>query len=1203
MKKKNTFAMAIALALLTGNLSIVQAYTTTMVSSNGKDVFEVQFFGQSEYVGLYRDLSEYTLSDEIKAGAIAGFSYWSDLLAPSAKNLTPLQILVQGKINYANAAAGAVAFNISNTLTKSSQLLLNQALQKGLSIKHFAETEDMPAPGQYAYAKVTVGDNLGARRSGAERGWWINKDTVLPDNEQASDYVAAVRHEMGHALGIDVLFYRPAVVQQDAYKNLKWSLINDASDTNSWTLHLVDQNQNPAKAGMQIITSYAFQQLQSENPSLKASDYFIVDNLRTSAPHANIATAGKLYFVGARLSEVLDGATFDGISGLPVNSWEYNKDAQGNIREYFPEFSHLQTMGMMSHYRYSNYTEFMEAELAVMQDMGYVFDRKKYYGYSVYKNNAVFTNVNGYTERNAAGTGYQSNVYSTVPLGVGLHVYGSYNTITQAADILTRGTGAVGMRIDGEANTIGVAPGTVVHADGDQGIGTLISYGRNQTLNQYGTISAQGSGGNGVQFDFGSSSNGALDEYRGSYIRYWRNVSETTGAITEAENYTFANQANVLYPATPELDGPLVSAYNLSGALTGAGHAIYIGRNALVQEINVLPGASIDGAITSEWKHFNTDGSYDGVNGDGSDALKLRYNNTLYGYRAYIPDLVTQLNFNTDIAYSGNIMGSDNMKLNVDRGTLSYSGTADVINVKVASGAVLAGGTYTLHDMTDRLAEGFSDTTTGQFINHGTILPGSSDMTIQGRLVSDGRLGLVTTADGQSARQIVVGGTAKVDGSVLVPVNGNLYLPKVNYSFLTAAGGITGTMTTAFSGLLNAELTASADGRTETAVLRAADNVGGLQEGQLEALRSLEQLSVNTFADSAKRSQVQALLLSSGDTARTALQSVANNMNADSAALTISSTAAMSAIGARASYLHSTGTLSGASRARAEEETTKSSRIIPLEVSPTTSGWLKFSKSWERLGHGTTSGQGYTTSIGFDHKVNADWKVGEFLSYGKNGFQTSTSTLDNSDTRLGIYGIREHGADQTYVYFDAGRQNNTGRRSVTSVEGSYTAASRYQSRTLELGAEYSHDIDYGKTQSWHRKPYVAAQVVRYQQDGFTESGAGAWNQQSAAENVTYSALSAGMGVERRTANDEVELRLGVKHVLTGSDPSTPVSFADAGGQTFTVRGSNLDKNLLVVGVHAGQEQEDGWRLEGDLALERGHSEQNIQASVMLKKTW
>ena len=539
-------------------------------------------------------------------------------------------------------------------------------------------------------------------------------------------------------------------------------------------------------------------------------------------------------------------------------------------------------------------------------------------------------------------------------------------------------------------------------------------------------------------------------------------------------------------------------------------------------------------------------------------------------------------------------------------GNNTYKGSSIAANGTLAIDGSVTGDAWSIQDS----SAGMTGTLTGKgsiggnLYNEGILQPSAEgNLTVKGNLKSTGSIGLVTTDSGQSARQIVVGGTAKVDGSVLVPVNGNLYLPKVNYSFLTAAGGITGTMTTAFSGLLNAELTASADGRTETAVLRAADNVGGLQEGQLEALRSLEQLSVNTFADSAKRSQVQALLLSSGDTARTALQSVANNMNADSAALTISSTAAMSAIGARASYLHSTGTLSGASRARAEEETTKSSRIIPLEVSPTTSGWLKFSKSWERLGHGTTSGQGYTTSIGFDHKVNADWKVGEFLSYGKNGFQTSTSTLDNSDTRLGIYGIREHGADQTYVYFDAGRQNNTGRRSVTSVEGSYTAASRYQSRTLELGAEYSHDIDYGKTQSWHRKPYVAAQVVRYQQDGFTESGAGAWNQQSAAENVTYSALSAGMGVERRTANDEVELRLGVKHVLTGSDPSTPVSFADAGGQTFTVRGSNLDKNLLVVGVHAGQEQEDGWRLEGDLALERGHSEQNIQASVMLKKTW
>ena len=36
------------------------------------------------------------------------------------------------------------------------------------------------------------------------------------------------------------------------------------------------------------------------------------------------------------------------------------------------------------------------------------------------------------------------------------------------------------------------------------------------------------------------------------------------------------------------------------------------------------------------------------------------------------------------MAYNGNITGKDNMKMNVNAGTLTYEGQADVVNVHVA---------------------------------------------------------------------------------------------------------------------------------------------------------------------------------------------------------------------------------------------------------------------------------------------------------------------------------------------------------------------------------------------------------------------------------------------------------------------------------------------------------------------------------------
>ena len=255
---------------------------------------------------------------------------------------------------------------------------------------------------------------------------------------------------------------------------------------------------------------------------------------------------------------------------------------------------------------------------------------------------------------------------------------------------------------------------------------------------------------------------GAGSEYRGSYIRFSRNVDAEDGGITSSVN-------NRIDETVPELNGPLVTEYNLSGSLSGAKNAIYIGRNAFVRSINVKEGASISGNITSDWKHFKTDGSYDEVPWDkDGQALCLQYNGKNYSYDVYIPDLVTNLNFNANITYNGNISGPDNMKLNVLGGTLTYGGKADVVGVQVAKGASLFGGNYTVHDMTESVVDDFAmemdSTDTGYLVSHGTIgaRNDASSMQITGKLLSDGMLQGVA---GGKAGTIRVSDEAEIDGS------------------------------------------------------------------------------------------------------------------------------------------------------------------------------------------------------------------------------------------------------------------------------------------------------------------------------------------------------------------------------------------------------------------------------------------------------
>ena len=278
-----------------------------------------------------------------------------------------------------------------------------------------------------------------------------------------------------------------------------------------------------------------------------------------------------------------------------------------------------------------------------------------------------------------------------------------------------------GLTVEGVGNRIAIPTGKTIQSLGK---GILISYGRDHNLDVAGKIATTG---NAIEFNFGSNSLG-VGEYRGSYIRYLRSV-DTEGNIISVTNLPIEMANGEFNYAADELNGALVSNFNLSGKISGS-RAIYIGQSAFVKNININRGAEITGDIVSEWKHFS----------DG-EAISIQYNGQTFSASTYIPDLVTDLNFNTDLTYDGKISGADNIKMHINNGTLNFSGTADVVSVDVMSGAKLYGGTFIVNAQ-GQIAEGFSDSTAGKFINHGTIAAGSpnTNLVINGDLISDGIL-------------------------------------------------------------------------------------------------------------------------------------------------------------------------------------------------------------------------------------------------------------------------------------------------------------------------------------------------------------------------------------------------------------------------------------------------------------------------------
>jgi len=547
-------------------------------------------------------------------------------------------------------------------------------------------------------------------------------------------------------------------------------------------------------------------------------------------------------------------------------------------------------------------------------------------------------------------------------------------------------------------------------------------------------------------------------------------------------------------------------------------------------------------------------------------------------------------------------------------GTLTLAGTNTYAGSSIAAGGTLtidgsvAGDAWSVKNTAAGTTGAISGAGTikGNLYNHGSAYPSQSgNLTVNGTLTSDGAIGLATAADGQSSHQLRIDGAADINGSTLQRVNGSSYLPDKNYGFLSAGsitGSLTNTVGSAFSGLLSIKNLA-VSGTSGAVTLGMANNIGSLNENQQWTYDSLPNLLANTQGDSRKQAQLGLLLGASPEAAAAGLASAASSGTADTAAMTMSSLTSMNAIGARTMYLSTAASLQGgASPARSDDTVTTQSNIIPVDLGPTTSGWLKFSKSWEQIGDNAANGHGFATSFGFDRSAGHDWRLGGFFSYGDNSFASTGSSLKNKDYRLGIYGIREKGPRQTFLYFDLGRQNNDMKRYITAGD-SYQADSSYKSKTIELGGRYTYDTDYGKAQSWHRKPYGELQVVHYNQDSYSESGAGIWNQSVGSGSSTYSAVTAGLGLEKKMKNEEIEVHLGYKRVLSGNDPTYPVHWLDGSDNGYELRGSGLDKNLLVFGIHAEQNQESGWHLSGDVELEKGHSQRNIQASVMLKKSW
>lgn len=692
-------------------------------------MLQIRFFGVNDGpVTLYEGKplrSSWDFNQQQKEKILNAARYWAEVITPVNGKLPA--IINVGTFNENNAVGDSVRyFNGSTRLTKLQSVL--EGFESGELV--FG-----------AHAELGIG------MMGFDDLSYVPSQLIRTGK---MDLTSVSIHELAHGLGISSM-----ILDRFGEGELT-PAFSVLQPFDSWTSHLRDDNGNAASPGQQILCH----------------------GCNNDDPQGFDVRKDRGYFSGEQVDQVLAGA----MPGVPVRMLEDD----GSVNNDY--MSHIELKNsMMSHQAYSNYFTFMEAELALLQDMGYQIDRRNFFGFSVYGDGQTLVNNKGYFLRNPQGDGSLDGQYNTATLGLGLHVYGSNNIIYQQADLLTRGDGGAGVRIDGKNNTLLVNAGTRIYADGLNGRGVLFAYGSGHQLIQRGDIQALGTSGIGISFDFGHSSQGDDEDYRGSWI------------------HTVAGEAVSLLP---ELQGALVDNVDISGRVAGKDAAVYIAPSALVSNINILQGAKLEGNIYSEYNQQ-----------DEHHQQRL----TQFSFGRLIDPLgraTEQPDTYFNFAYSGNIQGINNLALNTIGGMTSLNGEHQIYSMSIEPGSTLSGNSsYQLHQ-------------NGRFVNNGLLSPGNSfgKISING-LYQQGSSGqLLLEMDGRGGHDsLVVNGHVELDGQLILAPQRDWYASnwQLNSQDLLAANSYSGEFSD-IAILLNSptlalQAAAQGDKRWQLSMLRKTD--------------------------------------------------------------------------------------------------------------------------------------------------------------------------------------------------------------------------------------------------------------------------------------------------------------------------------------------------------------------------------------------
>ena len=601
--------------------------------------------------------------------------------------------------------------------------------------------------------------------------------------------------------------------------------------------------------------------------------------------------------------------------------------------------------------------------------------------------------------------------------------------------------------------------------------------------------------------------------------------------------------------------------------------------------------------------------------------------------------------FNEDATKSGllnlpvGLLKTGEGRLNLT-GNNTYKGTSIAKQGTLSIDGSVAGDAYSIE----------KGTIAGRGTIHGTLynqnIAVAGDATGSGNLTMDklvSRGVLLNQYQNGTNTQFIVKGEADINGSTVPVPLGATPMPDDKYT-VVKAGSITG-QTKDLAGT-EYELTGMLSAKNEieggnlSVVVEAANNMDGADAVQNETFDAMTAMYRNLKRNNDPRmNDMQPLFGLSPAAAKEALSSISSNASAQSMAVAQRSMMTHHILSSRLneafmpkpvqvklpaanlidvnegkeeSVATQNGLQQNVTEERKAEQSAARDKAMQRQNENTEDGldvslkllepaendiWLKFGKNWGDLKDGADY-HSSTTLLGYDKAMAPHWRAGVFAGYSSTGFSDSTASNELKDTRFGLYAGYNKAGKEAMAYLDYGWMRNKLHRGVMGM----TANARYHSRILELGGEYLYDLHASKNVPWHVRPYVNAQLSRLWQNGYSEEGAGVFNQVVQGKHNDYFGMGAGVEFKRYLPGGNYAIRAGVRHAFAGAEPKLRYSYMGDAANTYDMRNVQ-DKTHFVLSIGGETQIAKGWSIGGDAGFTRGCHDKDFSCSVTVKRMW